>query len=127
MKTHKLKILAPFADAITRGEKTFEVRRNDRAFEKGDLLEFEAINEKTLEPEPHQINGQRYRVGYILRFEDFPAGLADGFAVFAITPETPAPQFLEGWAGAELCKLISEDDRFFMQYIPEEEPPDNLQ
>ena len=87
MKTHKLKILAPFADKITSGEKTFEVRRNDRAFESGDLLEFEAINEKTLEPEHHPINCQRYRVGYILRFEDFPAGLAEGFAVLAITPE----------------------------------------
>lgn len=108
MKTHKLKILAPFADKITSGEKTFEVRRNDRAFESGDLLEFEAINENTLEPEPHPINCQRYRVGYILRFEDFPAGLAEGFAVLAITPEAgETEEYKRGYKeAAMLCEEL---------------------
>mgnify|MGYP003304673035 CR=1 FL=1 len=123
--THELKILEPFADAITNGEKTFEVRRNDRNFQKGDLVKFEVISAQTGNPTTHKIDAQLFRIGYVLRFEDFPAGLSEGFAVFTITPEPPALQFLEGWAGAELCKLISEDDRFFMQYIPEEEPPDN--
>ena len=86
-KKHELKILIPFADAISRGEKTFEVRKNDRNFEVGDIVEFTALNTETLNPEAHPINGRQYKVGYVLRFEDFPAGLQEGFAVFTITPE----------------------------------------
>lgn len=38
MKTHELKTLAPYWDAIDNGEKPFEVRRDDRGFQKGDIL-----------------------------------------------------------------------------------------
>lgn len=37
--THKLKTLPEFWDAVKSGEKTFEVRRNDRNFMVGDTLE----------------------------------------------------------------------------------------
>ncbi|MDE2106769.1 MAG: DUF3850 domain-containing protein [Patescibacteria group bacterium] len=37
-ETHMLKIEHEYMDAIKRGEKPFEVRRNDRGFEKGDYL-----------------------------------------------------------------------------------------
>lgn len=84
-KKHELKILKPFADAISRGEKTFEVRKNDRNFEAGDIVEFTVLSTETLNPEAHPINGRQYKVGYVLRFEDFPAGLSEGFAVFTIT------------------------------------------
>ena len=36
---HKLKTLAHYFDAVKSGEKTFEVRLNDRAFQTGDILE----------------------------------------------------------------------------------------
>lgn len=83
--THELKILEQFADAIMNKEKTFEVRRNDRNFQKGDLVKFEAISDQTGNPIPHKINAQLFRIGYVLKFEDFPAGLSEGFAVFTIT------------------------------------------
>jgi hypothetical protein len=35
---HILKTLPDYWDAIERGEKTFEVRRDDRGFQKGDVL-----------------------------------------------------------------------------------------
>lgn len=35
---HKLKTWPRFWDAVSGGEKTFEVRRNDRAFQTGDIL-----------------------------------------------------------------------------------------
>lgn len=125
--THILKILKPFADAITSGEKSFEVRRNDRNFQKGDLVEFYAVSETNGEPTAHPINAKQYRIGYVLKFEDFPAGLSEGFAVFTITPEPPDLPLPEGYeAGANLLKMIYEDDRFCLKYIPEEEPPDNL-
>jgi hypothetical protein len=37
--THELKTLPAYWDAVKRGEKTFEVRRDDRGFQKGDVLE----------------------------------------------------------------------------------------
>jgi hypothetical protein len=37
-KVHTLKVAAPYFDALLSGEKTFEVRLNDRGFQKGDLL-----------------------------------------------------------------------------------------
>lgn len=36
--THELKTLSPYWEAVQRGEKTFEVRRDDRGFQKGDTL-----------------------------------------------------------------------------------------
>lgn len=39
---HELKILPEYFNAVVSGEKTFEIRKNDRPFKKGDLL---ALNE----------------------------------------------------------------------------------
>lgn len=38
MKRHKLKIIEPYYSAVRSGEKTFEIRKNDRGFEVGDTL-----------------------------------------------------------------------------------------
>ena len=38
MKTHTLKVEHEYMDALASGEKTFEVRRDDRGFQKGDRL-----------------------------------------------------------------------------------------
>ena len=38
MREHSLKTAAAYWDAIEDGEKTFEVRRDDRGFQKGDIL-----------------------------------------------------------------------------------------
>lgn len=38
MTTHQLKTHPPYFDAILDGSKPFEVRRNDRGFEVGDIL-----------------------------------------------------------------------------------------
>lgn len=38
MTVHKLKCLDPFFDAVKRGEKTFEVRRDDRGLNRGDTV-----------------------------------------------------------------------------------------
>lgn len=41
MVTHKLKTWPNYWDAVKRGEKTFEVRRDDRGFQKGDVVVLE--------------------------------------------------------------------------------------
>jgi murein L,D-transpeptidase YafK len=45
MATHELKTLAPFWDAVDRGDKNFEVRRDDRGFQRGDILRLYRITE----------------------------------------------------------------------------------
>ena len=39
-KTHKLKILENFADDVYIGNKNFEIRKNDRGYQKGDTIKF---------------------------------------------------------------------------------------
>lgn len=38
MTEHTLKVQAPYFDALLDGSKTFEVRRNDRAYQRGDRI-----------------------------------------------------------------------------------------
>ncbi|EOB3407703.1 ASCH/PUA domain-containing protein [Enterococcus hirae] len=38
MKTHELKILPEYFEAVTSGRKRFEIRKNDRDYKVGDLL-----------------------------------------------------------------------------------------
>lgn len=38
MSEHKIKVQRPYFDALLDGSKTFEVRRNDRAFQRGDYV-----------------------------------------------------------------------------------------
>ena len=40
MRVHDLKILNDFADSVVAGDKTFEIRENDRGFQKGDFIKF---------------------------------------------------------------------------------------
>lgn len=39
MTTHRLKTWPVYWDAVASGDKNFEVRRDDRGFQKGDILE----------------------------------------------------------------------------------------
>lgn len=44
-QTHELKTIDRYWDAVERGEKTFEVRINDRAFQTGDILHLVKITD----------------------------------------------------------------------------------
>ena len=44
---HELKIQKQWADAKFAGEKHFEIRRNDRGFQKGDIVRYKVIDPKT--------------------------------------------------------------------------------
>ena len=76
---HELKILKSFADAIISGDKTFEVRHNDRGFQKGDKVRFkvEDLSEKR---EDHAISEKLYEITYVLN----SWGINEGFVVFSI-------------------------------------------
>ena len=76
---HELKIFKSFADAIISGDKTFEVRHNDRGFQKGDKVRFkvEDLQEKR---EDHPISEKLYEITYVLN----SWGINEGFVVFSI-------------------------------------------
>ena len=63
MKIHELKILEQFADEIVAGNKMFEIRGNDRCYQKGDYIRFTAIDGNISHREvDHEINGRMYKI-----------------------------------------------------------------
>ena len=63
MKVHELKILNDFADSVVAGDKTFEIRENDRGFQKGDFDKITFSREKNspyIDMEFNYHNGCRY-------------------------------------------------------------------
>lgn len=77
---HEIKIKEPFADAIVGGDKTFEIRYNDRGYQKGDIIVFRCVNNNETFPQSisHPINCMEFGIDYVL--SDY--GLKEGFCVF---------------------------------------------
>lgn len=81
--THKIKIRESFADAVNRGDKTFEVRKNDRGYQKGDVVQFVVLYDSDgLEMINHPLNEKEYEITYVLS----GWGIEDGYCVFGIKP-----------------------------------------
>ena len=83
---HEIKILKQFADEIISGNKNFEVRKNDRGYQKGDLIKFNAI-QKTVNIEiggiKHPISEELYEITYVLSWW----GIEIDYVVFGIKPK----------------------------------------
>ena len=92
MKRHELKILPQYYRAVRSGEKTFELRKNDRDFKVGDALtlkEFDATSGVYSGRELYT------EVTYVL--ENCPNyGLADGFCILGLSKN-----LLEVWRDAK--------------------------
>lgn len=78
-KLHKIKLREEFADAVLYGDKTFEVRQNDRGYQKGDLVQFIVIDECQLTI-GHPLTKETYRITYVLN----EWGIEPKFVVFSI-------------------------------------------
>lgn len=93
MTEHELKCWPVYFDAIRRGEKNFEVRRDDRGFQKGDVLKLCRTRENdhyTIEyhgigMEPAYII--RKRIAYILTGGQL--GIEAGYVVMALEDIAP--------------------------------------
>lgn len=83
MKTHDLKLNIEFCDAVLNGEKTFEVRKNDRGFQTGDLIRFIPTDGTVREHAKHEISGHTYKITYILN----GWGIKNGYVVLGIREE----------------------------------------
>ena len=80
---HEIKIGIDFANAVLSGEKTFELRRNDRGYQKGDAVVFRVVDREGNEMPEHPISGESYIITYVLS----GWGMREGFCAFSITPE----------------------------------------
>ena len=76
---HYLKIREEYADAVLSGEKSFEVRENDRGYQKGDTVRFHVIAEYNL-PVRHPLNDRTFLITYVLS----GWGLKDNWVAFSI-------------------------------------------
>lgn len=83
MQTHELKCWPAYFDAIERDEKTFEVRRDDRGFQKGDILELRRYDAKN-DFYRHNLPTIRRRVLYVLTGGQF--GIEPGYVVMGLGP-----------------------------------------
>lgn len=79
MKTHNLKILPPFFVAVSRGEKTFELRKNDRDFQAGDIVLLKEYSKKSEAYTGRLISAE---IGFVYKGQDY--GLKDGYCVFSL-------------------------------------------
>ena len=82
MAVHYLKIKAEYYTDVEIGLKTFELRKNDRDFQVGDVLMLIKLDDKGNETD--QVT--RVKVTYILK--DCPQyGLKEGYAILGISNE----------------------------------------
>ena len=79
MTKHILKLQEEFYDAVLNGVKTFEVRKADRDYKVGDTLILSCYKGG----ECLQKSCRRY-ITYILRHEDFPDGVPEGYVILGI-------------------------------------------
>ena len=75
-KVHELKIMPKYFDAVTSGEKTFEVRKKDRDFKVGDCVILSEFDGKEFTG-----RGCVREITYIL---DDPEYCKDGYVVFGM-------------------------------------------
>lgn len=78
--THNIKILRSFADAVLSGDKNFEVRENDRGYQKGDIVNFTVIDKNGTCMSTHNLNIEFFEITYVLS----GWGIKDGYVVFGI-------------------------------------------
>lgn len=76
---HTIKILAPYAYAVADGSKTFEVRLNDRGYNRGDLVRFRVIDDG-IEWRNHPLTNMTFRITYV----HSGLGLQESYVVFGI-------------------------------------------
>ena len=76
---HKIKLREDFADAVLSGDKSFEVRKNDRGYKVGDTVKFRVID-KISNTVDHPLNKKEYRITYVLN----EWGIDEDYVVFAI-------------------------------------------
>lgn len=90
MITHELKCLPPYFDAIARGDKPFEVRRDDRGFQKGDhvkLFRWDEARGYDSGKVRERVSPLDFEITYILSGGQL--GIEPGYVVLGLFPVSP--------------------------------------
>lgn len=123
---HVLKVVAPYFDALLDGSKTFEVRRNDRGFQRGDLLilwDYDPTPGKWRTYQPRECRAVSAIVSFVYSGDPrFTHGgqdaLAPGWVVLGLNGIAPYPPEQPGTVDDEVdpcCALYREP------YLPDHE------
>ena len=65
MQTHTIKLSEHYENAVLSGEKNFEVRYNDRGYQKGDRINFKVVDNLGVEmPSPLEL--KTYEITYLI-------------------------------------------------------------
>lgn len=86
MKVHKVKIYESYADAVLSGEKNFEIRNNDRGYQKGDQLKFYVTEDGSSFSSFHKTSHELFEKEYEITYVYSGVGMADGYVALAIKP-----------------------------------------
>ena len=80
MKVHEVKIYESYADDVLSGEKTFEIRNNDRGYQKGDRIKFNVMHEGRAFLLPSDMVLPEYEITYV----HSGLGMKEGYVALAI-------------------------------------------
>lgn len=82
VRTHSIKLMESYCDAVLNGEKTFEIRFNDRAYQKGDYIKFLPMADVDGNKVAciHPVSEKKYIITYVLPYEK----LRDGYVALGI-------------------------------------------
>lgn len=82
MQIHNLKSWRwAYEAVVTKGDKTFEIRKNDRSFSVGDVVIFWEVNGQGVET---GVKSKPFIITYLLTDDQFPDGLKEGYCAFGI-------------------------------------------
>ena len=99
-QTHCLKLNMRFANAVKRGEKNFEIRKNDRGYQKGDTVVFRIVDDEgktPYDPKMSPLYNRLYEITYVLT----GWGLKEDYCVFGIREIDTKTEFP---AAYKICK-----------------------
>ena len=84
IQEHQLKTTDVYFDAVARGEKTFEVRRDDRGFQRGDIQVLKRWTGISASAGPHNPHYEpiRKRISYVLTGGQW--GIEPGYVVMGL-------------------------------------------
>lgn len=79
MKLHELKILPEYYEKVLSGEKTFEIRKDDRNFKAGDII-------RLCEHDGKEFTGRSSLYDIIYKLDGGNYGLEKGYCILSIKP-----------------------------------------
>lgn len=104
--THVLKLSEDYVEPVLNREKTFEVRFNDRGYQKGDLIKFTAISRHGVPYLHEELENKVYEITYV----HSGLGLKEGYVVLGIKEPTIKLKLTFAESDSLTQDIESEDD-----------------